>query len=276
MPIRHKAACAAVALAALGFCVDATPASAALLVDGNSRIEISPNSMLGVSSWEVDGVNHLDYSWLWYGGSLLAHEYSLDSVYQSQSLHDENGDGDFEKIEAVYQWGPVEITLTYVLSGGLAGSHESQLNGTMTLANTGPIAIDASLFAYFDFDLNGTGGADDVVYRRGAQAMRQYQGFTVVDVSVGTPPDGWEIAESPTIFEKLIDTQADDLANASSYAGYPEFAWQWNALIPGNSSVEVGLGEARIYSTPEPASLAVWSLLGIVGATCWWRKRKAH
>ncbi len=273
MRVRPRIVCLVAALAAIAFALDAEPASAAVLVDGNSRIEISPNSLLGVSSWEVDGVNQLDHSWLWYGGPLLDREYSLDSVYQSHALYDDNGDSDYERIEAVYQYGLVQMTLSYVLTGGLAGSQESWLNGSLELVNSGNDPFHASLFAYFDFDLKGTAGADDVVYRRGSQSMRQVLDRTVVDVAVDQVPDGWEIAESPTIFDRLVDADSDNLTNASSYTSYPEFAWQWNALIPAGQSVTVGLGEASIYTVPEPASLAVWSLLGLVGAVCWWRKK---
>ena len=274
MVIHREFAPSVVTLAVIALLAGAGPTSAAVLElkDGNSSVLIDPASSSGVSSWSIDGVDHLDYSWLWYGGGLLPHEYSLDTVYDSHTVHDDDNDGDPEWLEAKYQYGLVEITLSYLLTGGPAGSGRSTLEGTMTLENAGSVALDAKLFAYFDFDLNGT-AADETAERLGAQWMRQTDGNTVVDVLVGTAPVAWEIAESPAIYNELTDGDVDNLANAGGFVSDAEFGWQWNATIPANGSVTVGLGEATITTTPEPASLIIWTLLSAALGIAGWRRR---
>ncbi|HUT89814.1 MAG TPA: hypothetical protein VMY37_09975 [Thermoguttaceae bacterium] len=273
MVIRRESAPSVVALAVIALLAGAGPTSAAVLVDGNSSVEIKPDpTSAGVLRWEVDGVNHLDYSWLWYGGGLLPQEYSLDSVYDSHTVHDDDNDGNPERLEAKYQYGLVEITLSYLLTGGPAGSGRATLEGTMTLTNDSTSPLNANLFALFDFDLNGT-AADETVERLGAQWMRQTDGNTVVDVLVDTAPSAWEIAESPAIYNKLTDGDVDNLANAGSFASDAEFAWQWNAIIPASGSMTVGLGEATITTTPEPASLIIWTLLSAALGIAGWRRR---
>ena len=271
MVIHREFAPSVVTLAVIALLAGAGPTSAAVLElkDGNSSVLIDPASSSGVSSWSIDGVDHLDYSWLWYGGGLLPHEYSLDTVYQSHTA----GSNWLEAYYGYpYQGGYVEITLYYILTGGPAGSGRSTLEGTMTLENAGSVALDAKLFAYFDFDLNGT-AADETAERLGAQWMRQTDGNTVVDVLVGTAPVAWEIAESPAIYNKLTDGDVDNLANAGGFVSDAEFGWQWNATIPANGSVTVGLGEATITTTPEPASLIIWTLLSAALGIAGWRRR---
>jgi len=266
MVIRRESTLSVVALAVIALLAGAGPTSAAVLVDGNSSVEIDPASSSGVSSWSINGVNHLDYSWLWYRGAILDREYSLDTVYKSHTSGS-------NWLEAHYGYdyadGQVEITLDYLLT---EGAGESTLKGTMTLENASNVALDAKLFALFDFDLNGT-AADETAERLGAQWMRQTDGNTVVDVLVDTAPSAWEIAESPAIHDKLTDGDVDNLANAGSFASDAEFAWQWNAIIPANDSMTVGLGEATITTTPEPASLIIWTLLSAALGIAGWRRR---
>jgi len=268
MVIRRESVASFGALAVIVLLAVAGPTSAAVLVDGNSTVTIDPASLSGVSSWTINGVNHLDYSWLWYGGAILDKEYSLDSVYIGE-------DTGTNWLKAYYGYeytgGYVLITLDYVLT---EGAGQSTLEGTMTLVNGGEEALDAELFALFDFDLNGTADGD-TIERLGDLGMRQTHGNTTVDVLVNEVPSGWEIAESPTIYDKLTDGDKDNLDNSESFSSDGEFAWQWSASIMASQTMKVGLGKATITTTPEPASLLIWTVLGAALGLTGWRRSTA-
>jgi hypothetical protein len=236
------------------------------LHDLNSDVQF--NSDTGVMSWAVDTVQQLKQQWFYYRLDGMTQELPLSGLgyVKGKSSNADYDDGD-ETLTAVYgNEAGLSITLTYVLSGGLLGSHQSDLQETIAFTNKTGQAVRLQFFQYCDFDLNGTAG-DDTVQLVNANTVRQSDGSMMVAETVVTPaPLHTEVGvydqnmvNPGATLVKLTDTNADNLNDSTGPVGPADVTWafQWDVTVAPNSTVQISKDKNIV---PEPATVGLMGM----------------
>src|SRR5688572_11355638 len=110
------------ATGALAFTFSSQSAKGALLVDGNSIVNINPASSSGLSDWVVDGTDHMNYQWFFYRVGALGGEATIDTISApvvSQPTA--------SILDITYSTAQFELQVIYSLLGGGPGSGSSDL-----------------------------------------------------------------------------------------------------------------------------------------------------
>lgn len=236
------------------------------LTHDNSALTVDDSTFTGISSWLVDGTEHLSNQWFYYRVGSTGPESTIDTLnldnadqYRSRSL-----ELTYSSISGI----DFEILVDLSLLGGTAGSGVSDLAQNIRISNTGVNPLDFHFFQYADFDLNNT-NVGDTVEQINANTVRQTEGSLVLQETVGTPaPDHVEMANHPSTLLRLQDdsitTTLND--NIGPISGDVTWAWQWDFLIAPGDSVIISK-DLRMEVVPVPP--AIWlfgsGLLGLVG-----------
>jgi hypothetical protein len=254
----------------------ASPTSAGLitLIDEGSIARIDTQSQSGFYDWEIDGVDHMFQEWFWIGVGNNA-EQSIDIGWVSDTVTDADGDGDLDTVNSVFLVaGSWEVDLRLSLLGTAPGNGIADMLEQVRVVNLGQTRQTFRLYEYTDFDLNNN-VIDDVGIRENANNMVQVGESTRAEVS-HTGHDRWEIDAYANILNKLNDGVADTLPNATSPFGPADitFALQWNrTLNPGQSFVISK--DKLIYPIPEPSSVVLLGLGGVVMGVMGLRRRRS-
>lgn len=261
------------ALCTVALSASATAVAApVLLQDGNATVEIDPESQAGMSAWTVNGVDHLDRQWFWYGVRGQA-EKSIDELaYQGPTL----SGADAVALSYGDDAGAFELVVEYDLDGGAAGTHSpSSIRESVTVTNLSDAPLSIEIFQYNDLNLGG-GAQNDVLQ---TQTIPPYVSLVTAedaDVAaeetvIGTPaPSFTQVALASALLTQLNDASLQNLDGTTS-GGPGDYAWAWQW------SLEVDAGESLTISkirslTPIPLPAAAWlllsglGLLGLVGA----------
>jgi len=257
----------------------AAPASAVpyagTLGDLNSTVSFDSSS--GLTSWVVDTLPQLKLQWFYYRLDGMTQEMALGAGSLG-FVKAKPGDADYdtgnETLNAVYgsETG-FSAALTYVLSGGLTGSHQSDLQETISFTNKTSQTVHLQFYQYVDFDLNGTPG-NDTVQVLNANTVRQSDGTVSVAETVVTPaPLHTEVGVYGATLAKLTDTSADNLNDSTAPVGPADVTWalQWDVTVAPGSTVQISKDKNIV---PEPATLGLMGL-GLVAAVVT-RVRKAR
>jgi len=273
-----SAALAAVlALAALApLAAEAAPV---LLEDGNSSLIIDPTSpFAGAFDWRVDGLNQLKRQWFWYRVGDGGPEASIDTLMQGPNgATDTDFDGFDDTYFTRYFGTDFTLDLRYSLTGGLDGSNSGSIATDILITNTGNSALFFNLFAYSDFDVDGT-ILNDTLQFVNANAVQQKDGQTVLESAYTPPPAHYEGTYSGFTLASLLDggpTTLNDLpAIGDPPIGPSDLTWslQWIRKIDPGQSMPINIGTT--LSVPEPSSLALL-LGGVMSFGVWHRRRRA-
>jgi hypothetical protein len=275
----------AVLAVAFGVCtLIASRANATLvtLTDLNSTVDIDTGSQAGVYNWTVDGTDHLFQQWFWYRIGSTGPESSIDTLGQTSISNTSR------ILDVTYAGSGLSVNVLYTLTGGSAGSNTSDLAETIRITNTSTEAITLSFFQYSDFDIGGDSGNDYVWYNDSNQIVDQADPNAVLSETVHTPAaNRGELAFWPTTLANLTDGDADDLAagdldgfshgvlqTTGDFVGPGDVTWayQWTVTIAAGGSFIIskdkniaGGPPDRGPFVPEPASLAIWGGLSVLG-----------
>lgn len=292
----------ALAAVALGICSSFSHAVVVTLGNGNSsatfHTEATDAGTLGLNNWTVDGTNHMWQQWFWYRTGSQTQEFPVDGsgplVHASTTSLDLDGDTLDDFMVARYRDAETTTTpetfnieMRYLLTGGTAGSNNSDMVEVIRIQNTSNQPLDFHLFQYVDFDLNDT-FADDRIILTGSpvNTATQSDPINIIGETVVTPPpQRWEAAISGVILGDLNDGDIDDLdLTVGPIVGDATWGFQWDftggfripaggvAIISKDKNVRPGEGGI----VPEPSSVALASM-GAVGflAALLRRRRKA-
>jgi len=263
----------ALAVALLALAVAEPAAAVVSLTDGNSVVEVSPDSPAGIDSWRVDGVEQLGRSWFYYRitsasnpGLDTGRELSIDSIGPPTVSQGGPGSASIE-----YGNGTFAVELNLNLQGGVSGSGFSDLAQQLVITNLSGHDITFSLFQYANFNLAGDAAGDNVAMFAGGQVIQQSEGpvtltelFDAVGDSVLVPrPNFIEAAFAPDIVTRLDDGDVDDLAvpvlsfATSDSEGEGDVSWgvQWDfELSASGFGQSVGVSkDLRLLTVPEPS-----------------------
>jgi len=269
MPRRHVTKAAV--LTGLCLVLTAGAASAAIinLSHGNSAVNIDDQAG-AMWPWVVDGTSQLNWQSFAYRVGPSAPNSDVDTL--NLNLSSSSTFLGSRGAELVYAdlSGDFTITITYLLTGGSAGSNQSLLAQEISILNTSGGNLDFHFFQYADFDLNGTLNGDTVQLMN-ANTMRQWEGSMVMEETVATPPADHFAADYYSNVWTSIHNDDFLPDTAGPYAGDAAWAFQWDTVLADGDSLLISKN-LRISVVPVPA--AVWlfgSALGLLG----WARRKA-
>jgi hypothetical protein len=256
------------------------------LENGNSvaqfRTENEP-AFPGLHEWSVDNVNHVFQQWFYYRVGDAGGEATINSLtHQSSTAFDLTGDGrnDFLRSSYADPAGRFTIAVSYLLTGGTAGSNQSGLLESILIQNTSANPLPMHFFQYADFDLNNT-SPDDALVITGTPRNTAHQTDPVMRVSesVTTPPPSHFEANLLNLPNNLVtrlnDGSPTTLADVSGpIAGDAAWAFQWDFEIPvGQSQIITKSKSIRTGEhIPEPGSIAL-VLTGLATAAVLRRRR---
>ena len=239
-----------------------------VLSDLNSSLTIddaTTSEPAGVNSWIVDGNSHLYEQWFWYRAGSLGGESMLSSLALSSASLGFGGRG----LNLVYSGAGFTVDVTYLLTGGAAGSYTSDLAESIRINNTGTSALDFHFFQYSDFDLDNSPGGDTVQFPN-ANTVTQSGGVLTLSETVVTPsPDHHEADFYPILRGSLTDgspTTLDDLPaiGGGSLTGDVSWGFQWDFAIAAGGSALISK-DKLLSPVPEPGSLILLGG-GLLGA----------
>jgi hypothetical protein len=279
---------AAAAIALVGVST-AQPCRAAnvVLTDGNSSVTIDPTATAGVENWTVAGQNQLNQEWFWFRSGSKGGQSSLNSLgTPSVTLLDTNNNGLNDVAKLIYgSSSGLQITVTYMLSGGQAGSLSSDLSDTIKISNNGSSALDFHFFEYANFNLGNSTSGESVAIVNGNTSTVSGNGGQAQTV-VSPIPNEFEANVSPTLLNEISSSSKkytlSDANSASSGDG--EFGDEWDASLAmcGSSLVITGdtviKAPAAVVQVPEPVNGAM-AVLGLSGTLLMRRRNrtaKAH
>jgi len=243
------------------------------LDDLNSHVEFSPYS--GLTAWTVDTVSQLKQQWFYYRLSDTTPELPLSALglYGQPKPSDANFNPGDDTLNVMYgQPTGFSITLTYVLNGGLGGSHKSDLQETISFNNRTGQPVHLQFFQYCDFDLDGTPGGDTVAILN-SNTVRQSDAHVMVAETVVTPaPKHAELGVYNSTYLKLDDRNPDTLNDFAGPIGPDDVTWafQWDVTVPAGGTVQISKDK---NITPEPATLALMAGGLVMAATLRRRRR---
>lgn len=291
----------ALAAAVLGFGSSVSHAVVVTLSNQNStavfHTEASDGGELGLNTWSVDGTDQIFQQWFWYRTASQTREWPIDGTgplaHVSSTSLDLDGDLADDFLVARYRDGETAITpetftieMRYLLTGGSAGSSNSDIVEVIRIQNLGNDPLDFHLFQYVDFDLNANAGDDKVVLTGSpVNTATQSDPINIIGETVVTPPpQRFEADFWPATIDKLNNGGIDDLANtAGPLTGDVAWAFQWDftggfripaggvAIISKDKNIRPG--EGGIIPEPSTVALAGMGLAGLFIAAR--RRRKA-
>jgi MYXO-CTERM domain-containing protein len=261
-----------VSLSALAACLALSAANGQIvsLHDGNSDATIDLGSQAGMSAWRINGQNQLNQQWFWYrvDGDPTG-QHSIDTIGGLSFANNANS------LSANYNTVAFGLSLTYQLSGGLAGGSDwtSDIGESITIFNHTTSPLSFHFFQYSDFRLAGSiGGETATIYQSGGffSKAKVIKGANQVSETVDQPlADHAEADLTYNTLSRLNQgspyTLNDNLSAGPDPGADATWALEWDFTIGANSSVDV-LKDKRLSVTPIPEpGVAALALVGLAG-----------
>jgi hypothetical protein len=262
---------AAAALAAAT--AEADMIDAIALTDANSVARFDTASGQLNFDWVVDGRDYLREQGFYYriDGPGLAFEAPILTLGSPLAVtKDTSDDGLPDFLRLVYSGSPLTVEVRYTLTGGAAGSGQSDLGESIRLTNTGSTSINLHFFQYVDFDLSPQPAGDTVTITGGNTAGQSAGPLRVAETVVTPAPTRYQAGLGDGLFQSLTDLAPTTLdGTAGPLAGDANWAFEWDVTIAPNSTYLIS--KDKSLRVPEPATL---TLLGLGAAGVFWARRR--
>jgi hypothetical protein len=253
---------------------------AATLQDGDSTLQVNPDSSVMNYSWLVDGVDV-------YGGSPAGQEsffFSLGNAAPqplSALTHIVVYNSDGLLTVKYTDPGEFSILLSDVLSGGTPGSGNAALTELLSIDNKSGAALDLHILQFVDFnaaeaDNNYTLSLSSSPTNVTDQIDTLGDHFNVaVDI-----PDEYQIANDSSVYMKMSSPTFVPLNDNSTgpMSGATNFAFEWDPNLSWNGTDQISITESvqnRVVPLPTAAWAALSTLAGIA-AVAGVRRLRAH
>ena len=278
---------AALMAALIVFTTSASHGSTVVLENGNTTATFNTESgdagVKGLSSLEVDNVDHVNQMWYWFRVGNSGAEQSFDELNQvvppmAFDLDGEAGN-DFVLMKYRDSLDRFDVSVSYFLSGGSSGSEQTNLSQTVKITNLTNSDLDFHLFQYADLNLNNSPLDDAVMLASGLQntAVQTDPGFLVSE-TVATPgPTRFDVANPGDLLSLLGDGSPLALGNFSGSLVNVDGAWafEWDETIAAGQSFTISEATSISPGTPIPEpSTALLAIFGLTGLIAGSRRRK--
>ncbi len=243
----------------------AADASPATIEDLNTTLCIDPDSKHGISSWCVDGTNHLAKQWFWFRFEGMSREKPLNALgLIDTQLTDTNTLIDPRADTLTAYYGCLDtfyVETRLAVQGGQAGSGTADVVEQIAFHNRTGKPLKLRFFQYADFDLGGT-ACDDRVLIRGGNTAVQTDGDSIVSETVVTPmPLRFEASHWCTTLQSLCDCGITSLDNnPGPCTGDVTWAFEWCLDLPAGGSALISKDK---HLVPEPATAGLLALGGL-------------
>jgi hypothetical protein len=238
------------------------------LTDQNSIAQVNAATQAGMFNWLVDGQDQLAQQWFWYRVGPTSAESAINTI-SAPVVTTPNA----RSLTLLYANSTLSVQVDYLLTGGAAGSGQSDISESIRITNSTQSPLDFHFFQYSDFDLSGS---DSVQLKLGPNQYflaDQTGGSGTLAETVNTPAaNHGEAGLFPATLNKLNDgipTTLNDVTSAGP--GDATWALEWDVTIAANSSFLISK-DKRLAVVPEPSTWALISLGLITCALC--RSRK--
>ena len=242
----------------------AAQAALVTMTDGDTLVEIDPDSSAGVFNWQLGETTHLAHQWFWFRNNLddfNDREYSLEEISAPVV---------FQPIPRfltlTYAEPRLSVEITYVLTGG-SGGMSADLAEIIHITNLTDDPMVLNLFQYSDFDLGGDADDDRAWIEGGNTAFQtDLSGprITLSETIASGSPELSEVAVFPTTFNKLINLEVDDLDGTTELWGPADLTWafQWKDRViqPGHALMISKDKVLVVTPVPEPATIGLVGL----------------
>ncbi len=252
-------------------CLAAVSANAQIvtLTDGNSIAQINPNSQAGMFYWGVlnspgNYQNQLSQQWFWYRVGSTDPERSIDTLSAPVISGLTASTLTTTYFDSLSRF---NITITYTLQGGAAGSGTADISEQIRINNTSGGVLPFHFFQYSDFNMAGDPANDSGFLSRNGFTMRfnqvdQMDGANIVETVVTPNANHGETDTAPNSLNRLNDLFATTLDDTKTNAsGNIAWALEWDKDIAAGGSLLISKDKhLEIVVVPEPSSLALLSL----------------
>jgi hypothetical protein len=248
------------------------------LANANSTAAINFGSQAGMFNWIVDGHNQLNQQWFWYRMDGMVGQLSIDTI-SAPSLSNIGAN----TITATYTGAGFNLSTTYTLTGGQAGSGASDIGESIRINNTASTSLSFHFYQYSDFTLGGT-PQDDTTALGKSLISGQFNEALVSD-NVHLIKEHVDTVNSPGADEgevALIGSTLASLNGGTDYVlngaagplgpGYYTWALEWDLNIDPGGSVLISKDKNLRVLVPEPSAV----LLVPLGMLAWWLRRRLH
>jgi hypothetical protein len=207
------------------------------LKNGNSVVQIDPNSQNGIFAWKVDGTDQLSQQWFWLRQDPSNAQVSFDQLGTPLGLT-------WTSANATINYLPkgLNVTLSFTLNGGVADSHASTLEETISIQNTTNSSVGLHVYDYADFDLGGQSDGDTVSFPTTNMVMQQGKGMIATQSVQGQTPNFWEASWYALALDTIENATPAILSDqiTPNEPGDQTFAYQWD--------VNLGAGQTFILN----------------------------
>jgi len=249
-------------------------ANAFTLVDGDSVVEVDPDSSAGARSWTFGGKSYLAQQWFWFrtdvDGLYDDKEYSIDEISAPVVDH-----VDPAVATITYAGADVEAKVTYTLADEAGPSGGSTLVETVVFTNKTDGSMKLYFFQYSDFELGGT--VNDVKVEilndnLAKQTDTPAAGVVILSETVVTSIPAEtplsEVDKTGATLAKLMDADDDVLDGSTLLNGPGDLTWafQWTLDIPSGQALllskikDITFKQNGGQIVPEPAGLGLIGL----------------
>jgi hypothetical protein len=217
------------------------------LTNGNSLVQIDPNTQDGMFSWVVDGTEQLYQHWFWLRAGTNNAQTSFDQLGTPLGLS-------WTTTNAIINYLPagLNVMLSFTLTGGAIGSHASSIAETISIQNTNTSSVALHLYSYTDFDLAGTNEDDSVSFPTNNLVLQQGKGATATQSVQGQTPNYWEASWYAFTLDKIDAgtpaVLADDID--PDEPGDQTFAYQWDVSLGAGQTFVLNLTNSIQMSLP--------------------------
>ncbi len=209
------------------------------------------------------GTNHMTQNGWWLRTNAMQSEVLLSSLVSGAGV--ELVGTNVAKLR--FAQNGLFVEMIYTLTG--ISNKKGQVDIAWSVKSTGP-SLGVDLFAYSNFDLNGT-PLDDSGELINPNAIRYTDGNTAVDVIASTENlDGYDVAGYPSLLNLLMDSNVYNVSNSGLPFGPGDmtnvFQWHGN-VVSGQPAMEGTLTKVvdLEYTPPPPGPVipepGTWALM---------------
>jgi len=229
-----------------------------VLTDRNSTVGLDAS---GMSAWTADGYGALgQQSFFWrQGGS--GPEFNVSAIGAPTVTQ-----ANTRQLTALYANSMFGVQLSFLLSGGTAGSGRAGLNESFRIFNYTASPLEFHFFQYVDIPWASSVsiGTDGSLFNLVSQT-----GAAGISSTVTPSANGAEAALFNATLVRLTDGLPTTLNNnLTAGPGHVTWALQWDFNIDANSSVVIS--SLNNLQVPEPSLLA----FGVLGLGAWLIRRR--